>query len=68
MLFRSDLAADPSGRAVRMGCGGAPLYGRDTFFGYGTVRQQPDDRLLVEIWDQSDDHRVDQWSVSPSGR
>ncbi len=65
-LYLHDLAADPAGRAVRMGCGGAPLYG-GTFFGYGTVQQGDDDRLYVRIYDQRTDALRDEWSVPPSG-
>ena len=63
--YRHDVEADPSERSVRLGCGGAPLDDGAQFFGFGTVEQQPDDRLLVRIYDSGSGNQEDAWSVAP---
>jgi len=51
-------------RAMVIGCGGAPLAG-GTFFGFGTALQGTDDKIYVNIYDQSTGNAVDQFSVGP---
>jgi hypothetical protein len=56
---------DPSGRTVTAGMGGAPPAAGSTFYGYGIVEQQADDRLAVTIYDQASSQAQDSWSVPP---
>jgi hypothetical protein len=59
--YRHD-SRDP--RVLVMGVGGAPLSGGN-FWGYGTVRQGPDDRIYVTIYDQATNHVEDQFDLAP---
>ncbi len=55
-----------SPRAVVMGLGGAPFNNpNQQWWGYLTVMQCPDDRINVQVFDQSTGNVQDQWSVPP---
>jgi len=52
------------GRALVIGCGGAPLAGGD-FWGYGTARQGADDRIYVQVFDQATGNLRTSFDVGP---
>jgi hypothetical protein len=52
-------------RALVIGCGGAPLGGSGTFFGYGTALQGQDGRIYITVYDQATGNVMDQFDVPP---
>jgi hypothetical protein len=63
--YRHDTFNDPSGRTLVLGTGGAPLAGRNDFYGFGTVTQAQNGALTVAIYDQASGNMQDSFNVQP---
>jgi hypothetical protein len=61
-LYRRS-TSDP--REVVMGLGGAPFDGSQSWWGYGTVMQCPDDYIYVTLYDQATGNVEDSFAVPP---
>jgi hypothetical protein len=63
--YRHDTSGDPSGRAVIMGLGGAPLTGNASYYGYLLVDQQVDGSLKVSVIDDASGNPTDAFTIQP---
>jgi hypothetical protein len=52
-------------RSVVMGAGGAPLQPTQTWNGYLTAMQCPDDHIYVTVYDSATGSMMDSWNVPP---
>jgi hypothetical protein len=64
--YRHDTAADPSGRAVIMGLGGAPLAGAANYYGYLLIEQQAGSgNIQVRLYDEATRMQVSTFTLTP---
>jgi hypothetical protein len=63
--YKHDYTGDPSGRAIIMGLGGAPLTGNAAYYGYLTVAQQANGSLTVTVFDDGNGNMTDAFTVQP---